>query len=149
MQWPDGAEYIGQWKQGRRNGKGTFTTPNGNQYIGNWKGGKMNGQVTYLEADGTKYHGKWVNGNLKGIEPDGSDTAQSDAIIEEKSNLEQQVPLPNSAPTSSIEVHTKDDKHELPSVNNNNIQKEETHVEAETIVAFKSGVVKNGKGSYV
>ena len=39
--------YIGEYKDGKRNGQGTFTYPCGFNYVGEWQNGKRNGQGTY------------------------------------------------------------------------------------------------------
>ena len=40
MIWPDGNNYEGDWKDGKRNGQGMMTEPNGNKYLGEWKDDK-------------------------------------------------------------------------------------------------------------
>ena len=37
MVWPDESRYEGDFKQGKRFGKGTQHFANGNYYIGQWK----------------------------------------------------------------------------------------------------------------
>jgi hypothetical protein len=92
--WPSGEKYVGEWRDGKRNGQGTNTWVNGNKYVGDWKDGKSNGQGTYFHlADnaakgaqyvgehkdgvrsgrgsltfpgGTKYIGEFLNGNYNG-----------------------------------------------------------------------------------
>jgi hypothetical protein len=61
-----GRKYVGQWKNGKLNGKGTFTWPNGRKYVGQWKNGKPNGKGTMYYPDGSVKKGKWVNGRLLG-----------------------------------------------------------------------------------
>ena len=68
---PDGRKYVGEWKDGKRNGQGTFTLPDGEKYVGKWKDGKRNGQGTFTFPDGTKYVGGWKGSNpWNGIEYD-------------------------------------------------------------------------------
>ena len=55
--WPDGREYIGQWRVNKRNG-GIKTYPNGDRYEGEWKDDQHNGQGTYTWKDGAKYSGE-------------------------------------------------------------------------------------------
>jgi hypothetical protein len=46
--------YItGQWKEGMREGKGTFKYPNGDWYKGDWLGGKKYGMGTYFSFEGS------------------------------------------------------------------------------------------------
>ena len=44
--FPDGKKYMGEFKDGIKNGQGTFTLPNGEKYVGEFKDGLPNGQVT-------------------------------------------------------------------------------------------------------
>ena len=59
--YTDGATYVGDWKDGKRSGQGTYTW-SGGKYVGDWKDGKMTGQGTYTYADGTKESGNFING---------------------------------------------------------------------------------------
>ena len=52
-------KYVGEYKDGKRNGQGTLTTPGGAKYVGEWKDGKQNGQGTYTYPDGSTYVGEW------------------------------------------------------------------------------------------
>ena len=36
-EWDNGRKYVGEWKDGKRHGKGMMTHPEGAQYIGQWK----------------------------------------------------------------------------------------------------------------
>ena len=56
--WFDGGINVGKWKDGKRTGQGTSTYPNGDKYVGEYKNGKRNGQGTYSYPDGRK---NWVN----------------------------------------------------------------------------------------
>lgn len=66
--WPDGAKYVGEWRDGKHNGQGTHTWPDGRKYVGEWKDGRQNGQGTMVYAptdpfnDGEKYVGQWKEG---------------------------------------------------------------------------------------
>ncbi|MGY8989652.1 MAG: hypothetical protein ACKVJA_05295, partial [Flavobacteriales bacterium] len=58
----EGQKYAGEWKADKRNGKGTFTWQNPwEQYVGEWKDNMMHGQGTYKKADGTGKKGLWAN----------------------------------------------------------------------------------------
>ena len=37
--WGDGRRYDGDFKNGKKDGEGTFEWPNGIKYIGSWKNG--------------------------------------------------------------------------------------------------------------
>ena len=59
-------DYVGAWKNGKRNGQGTYTFANGNKYVGWYKDGKKHGQGTNTWADGSKYLGEWKDGKKHG-----------------------------------------------------------------------------------
>ncbi len=49
------------------NGYGTYTYANGGKYVGEFKDGKRNGQGTFISADGkNKYVGEWKNDKIYG-----------------------------------------------------------------------------------
>ena len=39
--YPDGAKYIGEFKDDKRHWQGTYTSPDGTKYVGEWKDGKV------------------------------------------------------------------------------------------------------------
>jgi len=57
--FPNGGKYVGGWKDGRRNGQGTFTLPDGGTYVGGWKDGKEHGHGTLTFPDGKRYTWSW------------------------------------------------------------------------------------------
>ena len=57
--YPDGAYYIGDFKDGLKHGDGEFHWNNGDVYNGQWENGDLNGHGTMTYADGTKKTGKW------------------------------------------------------------------------------------------
>ena len=59
MTLSDGANYVGEFKNGKPNGQGTMTLPDGTKYIGEWKNGKPNGQGTEITTDGSKFVGEF------------------------------------------------------------------------------------------
>jgi hypothetical protein len=60
----NGDTYVGEWKNGRPNGEGTYTFADGTKYVGKWKDGKAHGQGTETSPNGDKYVGEWKNGKL-------------------------------------------------------------------------------------
>lgn len=66
MKWPNGDEYVGEWKNDKMDGQGTMTWANGDLYEGAWKDDIMNGQGTYIWANGDEYTGTWINGEQDG-----------------------------------------------------------------------------------
>ena len=57
---PDGGKYVGSWKNGEKNGQGTYTWSDGSKYVGEFKDDKRNGQGTY-----TSHNGKYIVGEYK------------------------------------------------------------------------------------
>ena len=61
--YPDGDKYVGDWKDGVRNGQGIFTfgkgKHEGDKFVGEYKDGVRNGQGTYTWTNGQKYVGEW------------------------------------------------------------------------------------------
>ena len=60
--------YVGEWKNSKMHGQGTFTWASGKIYTGEWKNGKTHGQGTFTYPNGDVYtgesknhkkHGKW------------------------------------------------------------------------------------------
>jgi hypothetical protein len=41
MAYPDGAKYVGGWKDGMRHGQGIFTFSDGAKYVDEWKDDKI------------------------------------------------------------------------------------------------------------
>ena len=61
-----GDKYVGEYKDGKYNGQGTYTAANGNKYVGEYKDDKRNGQGTYTFASGNKYVGEYKDGKYNG-----------------------------------------------------------------------------------
>jgi hypothetical protein len=61
-----GDKYVGNWKGGKLNGKGTYFYSSGSNYNGNYITGKKNGEGTYYWTNGEKYSGTWVDGKRTG-----------------------------------------------------------------------------------
>jgi len=66
--WENGTKYMGEWKDGKKHGQGTFTYGKGkwegDKYEGEFKVGYRNGQGTYTWSDGEKYVGEWKDGKM-------------------------------------------------------------------------------------
>lgn len=58
QRWPNGDEYYGEWRDGSRDGKGTYNYVRGGVYVGDWKRGKHHGTGKYTWPDGDYYEGK-------------------------------------------------------------------------------------------
>lgn len=64
---PSGDKYIGEWKDGQPNGRGTMTSPDGAVYVGEFRNGEPNGQGVTTMADGTKYECEFKDGLPSGF----------------------------------------------------------------------------------
>ena len=64
--FPDGATYVGEFKNYKPNGYGTFSWTNGDKYYGEWKDGKSHGIGTKIWTDGREYSGSFKNDKLHG-----------------------------------------------------------------------------------
>ena len=59
-------KYVGEWKDGKLQGQGTFTFTNGDKYVGGFKDGAKHGQGTYTFASGEKYVGEFKDDKRHG-----------------------------------------------------------------------------------
>ena len=57
-----GDRYEGQWKDGKRDGQGTWFFTNGDRYEGQWKDNKQHGRGTHYFANGNRYESEWKRG---------------------------------------------------------------------------------------
>jgi len=57
-----GDKYVGEFRDGYRNGQGTFIWSDEGKYEGKWKDGKFHGQGTFTFSDGNK--GVGVNSEI-------------------------------------------------------------------------------------
>ena len=67
-----GDKYIGEWKDDKMHGLGTYIFADGDKYVGEWKGHKMHGQGTYTygpksEWAGDEYAGEFKNNKRHGL----------------------------------------------------------------------------------
>ncbi len=62
----NGDKYVGEFKDGKMNGHGTYTHAKGDSYVGEWKDGKKNGHGTYTYASGNKYVGEFKDDKCNG-----------------------------------------------------------------------------------
>ena len=66
LSYNDGSKYVGEYKEGKVHGQGTHTYADGSKYVGEWKDNKSNGQGTSTWANGDKYVGEWKDNNMEG-----------------------------------------------------------------------------------
>ncbi|HEY6599017.1 MAG TPA: hypothetical protein VIZ30_06885, partial [Pseudomonadales bacterium] len=60
IELPNGDVYDGEFQNGKRNGRGTFTWADGNRYVGEYRDDEMQGKGTYYWPDGRTYEGGFV-----------------------------------------------------------------------------------------
>ena len=69
--YPDGTLYVGDFKDGKRHGQGTYTFPRGSksavccEHVGKWKNGMPNGLGVHTYADGRIEEGMYKNGKFQ------------------------------------------------------------------------------------
>ena len=71
INFDNGDKYIGEFKDDKYHGQGTFSFVNGNKYVGEFKDGNYHGQGTYTFGNqsqwaGDKYVGEWKADNYHG-----------------------------------------------------------------------------------
>lgn len=64
--YSSGSVYVGQMKNGKREGQGTMTFASGDVYIGEWKNDLKNGYGIYTWSDGDVYEGEYKNDKRNG-----------------------------------------------------------------------------------
>lgn len=63
----NGDQYEGEYKNGLRDGTGTYFFKNGHRYIGNWKTGLKHGKGKFHYPDGSSYEGEWCKDLKQGF----------------------------------------------------------------------------------
>lgn len=63
--YEDGSTYLGQLVEGRRHGKGVWTSST-EQYSGQWKFDQRDGRGSQVWQDGRRYEGQFVDGKFHG-----------------------------------------------------------------------------------
>ena len=64
--YPNGARYVGDWKDGKRHGNGEWKCPCGSEYRGNYFEGQPHGFGEWKYKNGNIYRGDWENGRQSG-----------------------------------------------------------------------------------
>ena len=62
----DGTKYVGEFRNGQPDGKGTLSWKDGDQYTGDFKAGVRHGTGTVTLAKVAKVSGRWVDGRYMG-----------------------------------------------------------------------------------
>lgn len=64
--WSDGGVYVGDFKDGKYEGQGAYTSPSGERYVGGYLGGKRNGQGSRRVSSGEEYVGAFKDDLAEG-----------------------------------------------------------------------------------
>lgn len=62
----DGSKYVGQFRDGQPNGRGTITYTDGSKYVGEVRDGTPDGHGVFARADGWKCIGEFRDGKVEG-----------------------------------------------------------------------------------
>ncbi|HIC60472.1 MAG TPA: hypothetical protein EYO71_10420 [Rhodospirillales bacterium] len=62
-----GAKYVGEFKNGRRSGQGTYTTEWGYSYVGEWSLDSEHGHGTEIFPNGDRYVGMCIEIRLDSL----------------------------------------------------------------------------------
>ena len=60
------SKYIGEFVNGKKHGKGIYTSDKGSRYVGTWKNDQLNGFGTFQFWFGDKYTGEWKDDKFHG-----------------------------------------------------------------------------------
>ena len=63
-QFPNKNHYSGEWKNGRRNGKGRLSYANGGEYWGEWVDDRKEGRGVYRQPNGDSVEGEFLDDKL-------------------------------------------------------------------------------------
>ncbi len=64
--WPDGSIYQGYWEDDMRNGRGRYVNKKGDVYEGGWKNNIIEGYGKCVYMSGDEYEGAWHKGEKHG-----------------------------------------------------------------------------------
>jgi hypothetical protein len=62
--YPDGSKYVGEFKDGKEDGRGILTYPDGSRYVGEFKDDMKNGQGIYTAPNGAEFVGEFKDGKV-------------------------------------------------------------------------------------
>ena len=55
----NGNKYVGEWRDGKFHGQGTYTFSSGNRYVGEFRDGRYSGRGTFSSSNGDHYVGEF------------------------------------------------------------------------------------------
>ena len=81
-----GGRKGGEWRGGKRNGRGFFGLADGRRYEGDYKDGKEHGRGVFVFANSDKCEGDWREGRLLGMGK-GRENGQSKKCYEDDGTI--------------------------------------------------------------
>lgn len=83
--WPNGDEYAGAWKDGKKHGKGRLLLgASGDVYEGDFENDKYHGFGTFQSFEGIRYKGEFLEGQKNGLgKLDFPETSESECYLGE------------------------------------------------------------------
>ena len=63
----EGGEYIGDYRDGKKEGEGVYKWKDGSHYYGSWEDNQIHGAGVHEWTDGRCYMGQWKDGKMHGI----------------------------------------------------------------------------------
>jgi hypothetical protein len=66
MEWKNGDKYFGEWNDDNRHGRGVLMYSDGGVYSGQWRNGTFHGDGKATYANGDKYKGQYESGKRHG-----------------------------------------------------------------------------------
>lgn len=64
--WSNGEKFVGEFRDGKIHGEGTYTFPDASLYVGDFRDGAANGRGTFVWPSGERYVGEWRNDKRDG-----------------------------------------------------------------------------------
>jgi hypothetical protein len=64
--FPNGARFVGTFRDGNFNGQGTYTFEDGTRYVGEFRNDKRTGRGTFFYLNGDRYSGDFIDGEYSG-----------------------------------------------------------------------------------
>jgi len=62
IKWEGKEAYVGDFKEGAKDGKGIFIRSNGDKHVGHYQGGNAHGKGVYHWKNGDTWVGSWLHG---------------------------------------------------------------------------------------
>ena len=90
--WPDGSRYEGNWMADKSHGKGKLYHADGDIYEGEWSNDKANGHGTYTHTNGSRYAGNWKDDKQHGY---GTETWPDKSNMRETTEMEKNMDKEN------------------------------------------------------